>query len=290
MPLLGKDFFSALNHSVAILGPGLIGGSLAMALRRNDNPWNVSVWTRHEETVPSIAQRLPDCLVTSDLHQAVNGVGIVVLCVPPLAIESLGKALAPLLAPSTVITDAGSVKRHIIAALEIIWGGRFIGAHPMAGSEQSGIGAARPDLFDGALCLLTPTAKSLPDALKMVHEMWVDAGCVLQTISPDEHDHAIARVSHLPHAAAAALVHAICKNNPEITAFAGNGYRDTTRVASGPEAMWAEILLENCGEITAGIEDLQNSLNQLKTFLARGDYEETKAFLAEARKLRANKN
>jgi len=261
-----------------------------MALRRGSSPWDVVLWARREAAVAPVSFLLPGCRVTSDLAAAVEGADIVVLCTSPRAIEESGEILSKLLAPTTVVTDAGSVKRRIVSALERTLGGRFIGAHPMAGSEQSGISAARPDLFDGALCLLTPTAASSPDALEKVRQLWSDAGCELREMSAVAHDGAVARLSHLPHAAAAALVHAATQGGALSSALAGNGYRDSTRVAGGPEGLWAEILLDNVNEIEPAITDLQSALGELKSALMRGDRSAVEGFLAMARSLRSNEN
>ncbi|MFZ4777058.1 MAG: prephenate dehydrogenase [Terrimicrobiaceae bacterium] len=258
-----------------------------MALRRPASSWGVSLWTRREESLPAVKNALPGCRVTCDLKAAVDGADLVVLCTSPHAIENSGTQLAGLLPSSTPVTDAGSVKARIVASLEQSLGGRFIGAHPMAGSEQSGISAAQPDLFEGAVCILTPTPQSNPRALETVRSFWKEAGCQLKEMSPAVHDMAVARISHLPHAAAAALVHAALSKNPEAAILAGSGYRDSTRVALGPEELWREIFLDNREELLSGISDLQISLETLKNALSRGDGEAIEAFLREARSLRS---
>ena len=261
-----------------------------MALRRGDPSGNVVLWARREAAVEPTSRLLPGCRVTSDLPSAVEGADVVVLCTSPRAIEESGEILSKLLPASTAVTDAGSVKGRIVSALERALGGRFIGAHPMAGSEQSGISAARPDLFDGALCLLTPTAASCPEALERVRKLWMDAGCEIHEMSAADHDRSVARLSHLPHAAAAALVHAATRGGEESTALGGNGYRDSTRVAGGPAGLWAEILLDNASEIVPAISDLQSALEELKSSLVRGDRGALESFLAKARSLRSNEN
>ena len=258
-----------------------------MALQRGASPWNISLWTRREESLPAVAAALPGCRLSCDLKAAVDGADIVVLCTSPHAIENSGNVLGGLLSASTPVTDAGSVKARIVAALENSLGGRFIGAHPMAGSEQSGISWARADLFDGAACILTPTPGSDPRALDEVRRFWKEAGCRLCEMSPAAHDAAVARISHLPHAVAAALVRAALLKYPRAAALAGSGYRDTTRVAVGPEALWREIFLDNREELLAAISDLQVRIGELKNALAHGDGEAVEAFLREARSLRA---
>ncbi len=258
-----------------------------MALQRGGLPWNVSLWTRREESLPAVSAALPGCRLSCDLKKAVEGADIVVLCTSPHAIENSGGVLAGILSASTPVTDAGSVKARIVAALEKPLGGRFIGAHPMAGSEQSGIAAARADLFDGAACILTPTPGSDPRALDEVRRFWKEAGCRLCEMSPLAHDAAVARISHLPHAVAAALVHAALSKNPDTAALAGSGFRDTTRIAVGPEARWREFVLDNREELLAAISDLQVHVGELKYALAQRDGEAIEGFLREARSLRA---
>jgi len=289
MPLLGQDFSRSLSRKVAILGPGLIGGSLGMALRRGADPWEVSMWTRRAESMPFAEEVLPGCRISTDLAAAVAGAQLVVLCTSPTAIEQSGGRLAALLPEGTPVTDAGSVKVRIVGALEQALGGRFVGAHPMAGSEQTGIASARADLFDGAVCILTPTGGTDPKAREAVRQLWVEAGCRIKEMSPAMHDAAIARISHLPHAAAAALVHAALAPNRDAAELAGSGYRDSTRIAAGPEALWAEILLENRKEVASGIADLQGNLDAIRLALLSGDRGAIEAFLGAARTLRCEK-
>jgi prephenate dehydrogenase len=258
-----------------------------MALRRAGSHWSVTLWARRPEAADEAARILPDCKVTSDLAEALGGCDIAVLCTSPHAIASSGTELKKLLPPAAVVTDAGSVKEKIVAALEAELGSRFVGAHPMAGSEQSGLAAAREDLFDGAVCVLTPTDSTDSGALAAVRELWAAAGCVLREMGPAEHDRAIARVSHLPHAAAAALVHAAVGANPSFSELGGGGYRDSTRIAGGPESMWTEIFLDNHSEVLKGIADLQTALDTLKLALESGNRNAVEAFLSDARRLRS---
>jgi prephenate dehydrogenase len=288
MPLLGQDILGALSQRIAILGPGLIGGSLALALAQSRPAWQVSVWARREEAASEASGLLPHAKVSSDLAVAVGECDLAVLCISPHAIAAIGPQLKSLLPKNAIVTDAGSVKENIVSSLHAELGGRFIGAHPMAGSEQSGIRAARTDLFQGAVCILTPTPDSDPAAVDAVRDFWEAVGCKLHEMSPAAHDHAIARVSHLPHAAAASLVHAALSGNPHVVELAGGGYRDSTRIAASAPAMWAEILLDNKSEVIEGIADLQSSLETLKIALQCGDKNALEDFLSVARTLRYN--
>lgn len=202
--------------------------------------------------------------------------------------EDLARVIAPAMAAAGVVTDAGSVKGSVVESLEPILGGRFVGSHPMAGSERSGLSAARADLFQGATAVVTPTAKSDPQAVAAVEAMWREAGCRIVTMTPAEHDEAVARISHLPHAAAAALVNAINRRLPEAQKIAGGGYRDTTRIAAGPPAMWSEILLENKAALIAGLDDFTHTLEELKALLHSHNTAALEAYLSRAKEVRDN--
>jgi prephenate dehydrogenase len=258
-----------------------------MALARAGSHWSVSLWARRPEAAEEAARLLPACAVSTDLAESLRHCDLAVLCTSPHAIAACGPELRALLPSAAVVTDAGSVKEKIVVALESELGPRFVGAHPMAGSERSGLAAAREDLFDGAVCVVTPTATTDPTALAAVRELWSAAGCVLREMGPAEHDRAIARVSHLPHAAAAALVHAAVGANPAFADLGGGGYRDSTRIAGGPESMWTEIFLDNRSEVLKGIADLQTALDTLKLALEGGDGSAVEAFLSDARRLRS---
>lgn len=200
--------------------------------------------------------------------------------------RGLAEHIRPVLSPQTVVTDAGSVKSGVVRDLQSVCGGQFIGSHPMAGSERNGFTAAREDLFEGATCILTPTEETASRARQAVLGLWRAVGCRTAEMAPEEHDEVIARVSHLPHAAAAALVAAINVRVPDAGATAGGGYRDTTRVAAGPAGMWTEILLENREPLLAGMEELTASLETMKNLIKSGDSEALEAFLAKASAIR----
>ena len=274
-------------RKLTILGPGLLGGSIGLAARQRKAAAKVAIWARRPEAADQAFTLGAADEAGSDLRRAVADAELIVLATPLGAMPALASQIAPLVSPECVVTDVGSVKYPIVTALSALFP-KFVGSHPMAGSEQSGISAARPDLFDGTLCLLTPSPASCPEALEKVRRLWKDAGCALREMSAIAHDRSIARLSHLPHAAAAALVHAATRGGEESPALAGNGYRDSTRVAGGSEGLWAEILLDNPAEIVPAITDLQSALEELKSALVRGDRRAVEGFLARARALRSN--
>lgn len=224
----------------------------------------------------------------TDPAAAAEGADLCVFCTPIGAMEAVARLAAPVMATDGIATDAGSVKGSVVKTLEPIFGGRFVGSHPMAGSERSGLSAARVDLFEGATAVVTPTEASRPEAVAAIESMWRDAGCRIVTMSPAEHDEAVARISHLPHAAAAALVNAINRRLPEAQKIAGGGYRDTTRIAAGPPAMWSEILLENKAALIAGLDDFTHTLDELKALLRSDNAAALEAYLSRAKEVRDN--
>jgi prephenate dehydrogenase len=259
---------------LAVIGPGLLGGSLALAARRAGG-FHVSLWARRSEAVEELRELNVADVASANLLTVVEGADVVVLCVPVGAMEALAQQIAPVLQKDALVTDVGSVKAPVVAKLGPIFRGsaQFVGSHPMAGSEQTGVRAARADLFDDAVCIVTPENDSSPEAVRRISEFWQKMGCRVREISPDAHDEAVAAVSHLPHLAAAALVNAVSEAYPEAFDFAGPGFRDTTRVASGPPEMWTEILSSNRRAVRKTAEAMVAKLEQFIKLLDRDSLE-----------------
>lgn len=275
---------------VAILGPGLLGGSLALALRRRLPEASVRIWARRDAAVREILDRgLADC-ATSSVIDAVDGASLVILATPVgVMAELTGQVLQGRLRPGCTVTDVGSVKGSVVAALEPLFAGggaHFVGSHPMAGSEKAGLGAAREDLFDGAACIVTPTAGTNATALEQVTSFWRLLGCSVLQMSAAEHDRRVARISHLPHVMAAITTLAALRADPSALPCAGNGFRDTTRVAAGDPALWSGILLENRAEVAASLRDALDTTRELLEMVEGMDEEKLRLLLAEARSLR----
>ena len=253
-------------HSLAIIGPGLLGGSIALAARRAGG-WRTGLWARRAEAVAEIAALGIADAASTDLRSIVAAADLVVLCVPIGAMPSLAREIADAISPRAIVTDVGSVKASVVAELGAILGGRFVGSHPMAGSEQTGIGAARAELFDGAACIVTPDVSSDVEAVAEVGAFWKTLGGRVLEVSPAEHDEITALISHLPHLLAAALIHTVTGENARAFEFSGPGFRDTTRVAAGPPAMWAEILRTNRDAVRKSAEALIEKLRGIITLL-----------------------
>jgi prephenate dehydrogenase len=274
--------------SIAILSPGLLGGSLAMAVRERMPGVEIRVWARREES----AQRTRDLgladAASTDAAAIAAGAGIVVFCMPIGAMPEIAAQIAPAVSREALITDVGSVKQPVVSSLGPIFLGRaeFIGSHPMAGSEQTGIEAARADLFQDAVTFVTPDAETAPGTIDAMARFWEAVGCRVVVASPRQHDEAVALISHLPHLAAAALVQTVLRENPAALDWRGSGFMDITRIASGPPSMWAEILLENRAAVTRAIHALIENLSETARFLEGQDASSIEHYLAEAKRAR----
>jgi prephenate dehydrogenase len=266
--------------TVAILGPGLIGGSLAQAIDERGLADRLVIYARKDATFPEIGKRLPQAHLTTDVVEAVRGADVVVLCVPIETMAGLVKQFADALKPTALVTDVGSVKESVDRDLAPLLAGKalWIGSHPMAGSEKAGFAAARADLFVGAKVILTPNGKN-QEALGRAEKIWQKLGGVTFQVAPFEHDRVVAHISHLPHLAAAALVNA---TRGDFFRAAGPGFRDTTRVASGSPDLWTEIILHNREKIIEALGALIAELEQMSGVLKKGDESRLREMLQSA--------
>ena len=276
----------SMKH-LAILGPGLLGGSLARAVRERAPQCRVTVWARREEAVREVQEAGICDLASTALAPVLAGADTVVFCVPIGAMPGLAQEAAPLVEPSALVTDVGSVKAPVVEALAPIFAragrGRFVGSHPMAGSENAGLAAARADLFEGSVSLITPHPGAAPEAVEAAAALWRLVGCTVRTLSPEEHDAGIGLVSHLPHLIAAALVDFIFAHNPDAIDLCGNGLRDTTRIASGLPEMWTEILATNRAVLGEQLEAFLARLHEISRDIAGGNDSKLKEFLTNAK-------
>jgi len=279
-------------NQLAILGPGLLGGSLAKAIRARVPQCRVTLWVRRAEAVEEARDAGVADFVSQDLAAVVAEADMVVLCMPVEAMPEIAARVAPLISPRAVVTDVGSVKGCVVDALVPIFRkrGRFVGSHPMAGSEQSGLSAARSDLYEGAVCIVTPHTGADPEAVAETCRLWERVGCSISTLSPEEHDRAVGLVSHLPHLLAAALVDFVCAESPESVNFCGNGFRDTTRVAAGPAAMWTGIFAANRAVVVGQLDRMIGRLQAISKDLAAGNDTRIYEFLANAKEARDRLN
>ena len=264
---------------VAIIGVGLIGGSLGMILRRQGLADQVvGVGRRVENLKTAVALGAIDRYV-ADPTEGVRGADLVVLATPVDTYDRHLKEWAHCLAPGAIVSDVGSVKGTLVEQSEAAMpaGVHFVGAHPIAGKEKTGVAAGSDQLFKGARCILTPTARTDSTALARVTQLWEQTGSIVLTMDPHLHDQILGAVSHLPHVAAFALMNALADLRDQrlpsldLARHSGGGLRDTTRIAASSPEMWRDIFLWNRDNVVAYIERYIQTLEELKQVIKAGD-------------------
>ena len=275
---------------LAIVGVGLLGGSVAKAVRAQALAREVVGIGRDLARLgPALRDGALD-RVTTDLAEGVAGADRILLAAPVLANETLLPRVWQAASPGAVLTDVGSTKRGIAAAADRLAAGRsevhFVGSHPMAGSEKSGYAVARVDLFQGATVVVTPTESSDAGAAKGVGEFWAALGARVVVLEPAAHDRAVAAISHLPHVAAWALVDAVVRFEPEALSIAARGFKDTTRIAASDPEVWREILLDNREAVRGSLAAFRGALDDLEALIGSGDGAALTAFLARMKTVR----
>jgi prephenate dehydrogenase len=280
----------SVERSIAIFSPGLLGGSLVKTIQQRMPGLEVRVWARRQEAVDEVLRVLPGVTASTDIAAVIQGVSLVVLCMPIQHMPGIAQQIAACdLAADLIITDVGSVKGGVVRELEAIFlptKAAFLGSHPMAGSQHTGLAHARGDLFHQAACILTPTAHTKPEHLGRLRTFWVKLGCRIQEMAPQQHDHCVARISHLPHTMAVLTTLAALKKDTRVLDSSAGGFRDTTRVAGGDPDMWAGILMQNRTEVVAALQDAASELLELVEMLQSMDEEALRRFLAQAKALR----
>ncbi|MCF6209735.1 MAG: prephenate dehydrogenase/arogenate dehydrogenase family protein [Gammaproteobacteria bacterium] len=264
---------------LTIIGVGLIGGSLARALREAGAVGEVVGTGRHVAHLQQ-AQKLGVIdRYTTDLAAAVQGADMVLLAVPVGAMEVVLRTIAPQLPAEAVLTDAGSTKGSVIEAVRRAFGelpANFVPGHPIAGTENSGVEASFADLYRDRRVILTPTEACSADAVTRVREMWQAAGAEVTEMDAEHHDRVLAATSHLPHLLAFALVDTLAKmdDKQEIFAYAAGGFRDFTRIASSDPKMWRDICMHNEPALLAMLDCFEADLKRLREAIAHddGDY------------------
>lgn len=279
-------------RKAAILGVGLLGGSLGLALRRRGLAAEVHGFVRRAETAREALRVGAVDQAGQDLAAVVSGADLVVFCTPVAQMAVLASDVVPHLLPGALVTDVGSVKSAVVAAVEgpvLGAGGSFVGSHPMAGSEKVGVSAAREDLFTGAVCVLTPTPATRLEASEGVRALWEGLGARLLWMDPEQHDTLVARSSHLPHLLASALAAYVLdpRQPPELSQLCASGFRDTTRVASGSPEMWRDIALANREAILAAMDGFDRFLGRFRSAVESADPMELEGLLRVAAQRRA---
>jgi len=273
---------------IAIVGVGLIGGSLGMAIRARGLARHVVGCGRSQANLDVALARGAVDAVTTRLEDAVRDADVVVLGVPVATCGPVATSIATHRATGAILTDVASVKASVVEAMEAAWPepGLVVGAHPIAGSDRGGAEAADGDLFVGRRCILTPTTTTERPALERVAAMWQAVGAVVEEMQASRHDEVLAWVSHAPHAIAWALVEAVGRaeeHGGPLLAYAGSGFEDATRIARSNAALWRDVLAANAEAVGAALTAFRSVLSEWEKALAAGDARAIERLAAEAR-------
>jgi prephenate dehydrogenase len=279
-------------QKVAIIGLGLIGGSLAFDIKGRHLAEVVIGISRRSEVIDLARGAGAIDWGTTDLLKGVAGADLIFICTPIFSIVEIFKKIAGSLRPETVVSDAGSTKKFIMQQVAKLCPEKiyFIGGHPMAGSEKSGFSAARPDLFQNAVYILTPAPSTPVTVLNNFSGFLEKLGAAVVYLNAEEHDRITAAVSHLPYLVAVALAGSLLAlpRHREFLKFAAGGLRDTTRVASSPTDVWGEICLTNRQEILKMLTILEKEIGQIKEALSKNNALKLDRILKKSFQLRQN--
>jgi prephenate dehydrogenase len=276
---------------VALIGVGLIGGSLGLAIRRARLAGEAVGYDLDRAALARARKRGAIDGAAATATEAVRGAELVVLATPVGSFETIVKECAGSFAPGALLTDVGSVKGALIGRIEALLPAQvsYLSAHPLAGREQSGIDVASPTLFKGSRCVVTPGNRSRSDDVRRLTRLWEGIGATVVTMPPDEHDRFLAVVSHLPHLVAYALVTCaleLAGRDPGLLELTAGGFRDFTRIAASSPEMWRDICLENRRQIVAAVEQYQAILERFRQMVASGDGAALERTFAQARRIK----
>ncbi len=278
-------------HKITLAGVGFLGGSLGLAIKQRGLAKKVDGFVRRSASIAECDQLGVVDHASGDPLRAVENADLLVLCTPLAQMREVLQKMLPALKRGAIVTDVGSVKANVVQELEPLVaeaGGHFVGSHPMAGTEKMGVSAARADLFVNAVCVITPTPRSSPDAIARVEQFWrAVGGCPLR-MTPEEHDDLVSRSSHLPHVVAAELANYVLSpaHPKEQAILCANGFRDTTRIASGSPEMWRDIALANRSNLTRVLGVFLEDLQEFRLALEKADSKAVAEFFEKAKQRR----
>jgi Prephenate dehydrogenase len=277
----------ALFKKITIIGVGLIGGSIGLAVKKKRLAREVVGVFRRESTLERALEFNAVDKATMFIEGGVNGADLIIVTSPVHSIPDIIKMAAKYAKKGAIVTDAGSTKSWIVGSAEKSLARskkiHFVGSHPMAGSEHTGVEFARADLFENAPCIVTKTAKTDSASLKKVKAFWSALGAVVKVMSPASHDKSVSLISHLPHVVAFGLAGSVPLNELQ---YAAEGFKDTTRVASSDAELWADIFLTNRREVLRSGRLFEKYYKEILKAIAKGDHKKTVILLKRAKSKR----
>jgi prephenate dehydrogenase len=270
-----------LFNKIAIIGVGLIGGSIALEIKNKHLAKEVVGVSRRKRTLV-LAKKFKAIDRGSQDLNIVKNADLVILATPVSSILNLATQISNFIKPTCIVTDVGSTKAEIVSKLERIFT-RYVGSHPLAGSEKRGIDYARANIFKNSLCVLTPTRKTEERALGKVKKLWISLGARVVSLTPAAHDKILSFVSHLPHITAFSLIDTVPQSYLK---FAPGGLRDTTRIAASDSEIWSDIFFSNQKNIVKSIDLLERNLSRVKSAIRRKDRKLLTTILRQAKEKR----
>jgi prephenate dehydrogenase len=283
-----------LFGKMTVIGIGLLGASLAKACKERGLVDEIVGYGRNRENLEKAKKLNIIDHCPADLDEAVSDADLIVLCTPVSTIVPLIQNLISKVKPGALITDVGSVKDPVVHGADklVPEGVFFVGSHPIAGGENSGLEASTANLYQDAKCIVTPTEKTDKTAMERISALWQSVGMKVISLTTDEHDFIFGAVSHLPHIVAYALMNTLgalkTPDNRDVTAFSGAGLKDITRIASSDPVMWRDICLSNRNHSLDLIDRFQNKLEEIRSTIEKGDGQELKKEFMAANKYRLN--
>ena len=281
-----------LFEKVALIGIGLIGSSLARVIKRDGLAGHVVACARSKATLDTVTRLGIADSVTDDPIVAVDGADLVVLCTPIGAYSAIAERIGPHLAPGCIVSDVGSVKNAVIAAIapHLPDGVHLVPGHPIAGTEYSGPAAGFDTLFEGRWTLLTPAEGTDPAAIEKIAELWRSAGSMIDIMDPVHHDHVLAVTSHIPHLIAYTIVGTATDLEDhlksEVVKYSAGGFRDFTRIAASDPVMWRDVFLNNRDAVLEVLGRFTEDLSGLQRAIRVGDGEAMERIFTRTRELR----
>jgi prephenate dehydrogenase len=276
-------------NKITIIGVGLIGGSLAKAIKENNLAKVVFGFGRDLNRLEEAQKANVIDQFSTNLKDAINDSDIVIIATPVGSFQGILSEIKPFLTSKIVISDVGSTKTNIASIVSQTLGDYsncFIPAHPIAGKEKSGFEASESNLFNNRKVIITPLETSSPDSINLIQKMWEGTGADVDFMSPESHDELLGMTSHLPHMLAFSLVNYLISKNPSASIYAAGGFKDFSRIASGDAVMWRDICIQNKDQIIDHIRGYQKTLNSLVDAIENENSDELDLLFTSAKKTR----
>jgi prephenate dehydrogenase len=278
-----------MMKKICIVGIGLIGGSLAKAIKKTHQSEIIFGFGRNRSRLEKAQKSNVIDQYSTDIGEALDGANIVIIATPVGSYESILEKMKPHIVEDMAISDVGSTKVSVVEAVKAVFGDgldNFIPAHPIAGKEKSGFEVSDADLFLNKKVIITPLENNNPELIKMLTRMWEGVGAEVDFMTPESHDDLLGMTSHLPHMLAFSLVNYLISQHPEASVYAAGGFKDFSRIASGDAIMWRDICLHNRDAIITHLKNYQESLNTLVDAIDSKDEEQLESLFRKAKNTR----